>query len=143
VNWGKSIILAFILFGGFIATLVTVCMRQDISLVTKEYYTEELAFQSQIDRMAHTAMLSEKPSVKVESGDLLKVTYNDFNKVQDGVLQLFRPSDPSMDKEFTLGPSKTSSQYFSTAGMEKGLYRARIRWTLEGQEFYLEQRITL
>ena len=143
MNWGKSVILAFILFGGFIATLVTVCMRQDISLVAKEYYKEELAFQSQIDRMAHTAMLSVKPSVKVESGDLLKVTYKDFNKVQKGALQLFRPSDPSMDKEFILDRSKTPSQYFSTAGMQKGMYRARIRWTLEGQEFYLEQMITL
>jgi hypothetical protein len=143
VNWGKSIILAFILFGGFIATLVTVCMRQDINLVTKDYYKEELAFQGQIDRMAHTAMLSEKPSVKVESGDLLKVTYNDFNQVQEGALQLFRPSDPLMDKKFILSRSETSSQYFSTIGMEKGMYRARITWMLAGQEFYLEQLITL
>src|SRR5689334_15872637 len=116
MNWGKSIILAFILFGAFIATLVTVCMREDVSLVTKDYYKEELAFQQQIDRMAHTAMLSKKPSVAVEPGDLLKVTYSDFNKVQEGALQLFRPSDPSMDKEFVLSRSEDASQYFSTAG---------------------------
>lgn len=143
MNWGKSIILAFITFAAFIAALVTICIRQDVSLVTKEYYKEELAYQMQIDRMAHTAMLAEKPLIHIEDGDLLKVTYADFERVQDGVLQLFRPSDPSLDKEFEVRKSAESLQYFSTAGMAKGMYRARLKWTMNGQEFFLEQLITL
>ncbi len=143
MNWGKSIILAFALFGAFIATLVTVCMRQDVNLVTREYYKEELVYQTQIDRLAHTAMLAEKPSIHVEQGNAISIRYADFNKVQDGVLQLFRPSDPALDKEFRLRRSAESFQYFSTAGLETGMYRARIHWTMEGEEYYLEQVINL
>jgi hypothetical protein len=40
MNWGKWIIVSFVLFAGFIGTLVTVCVRQDISLVSKDYYKE-------------------------------------------------------------------------------------------------------
>ena len=143
MNWGKSIVLAFVLFGSFIAALVTVCMRQDVNLVTKEYYKEELVYQDQIDRMAHTAMLEQKPEIVIEGGYILKVTYSDFNKLNDGVIQLFRPSDPLMDKEFQLQKSRENVQFFSTAGMSKGMYRARVRWTMEGQDFFLEQIIHL
>lgn len=142
MNWGKSIIVAFILFAAFIGTLVTICVRQDIHLVTKDYYREELAYQRQIDRMSHTAMLTDKPSIKVE-GDLLNVAYTDLSRIQYGELRLFRPSDSRMDKLFELRKSTEASQYFSTAGMHKGMYRARLQWTLNGEEFFMEQVIYL
>ena len=143
MNWGKSIILAFVLFAAFLVTLVTVCMRQDISLVTREYYKEELDYQAQINRIAQTTALSEKPSIHVESGDIIKVRYADFPLLESGELHLFRPSDPELDKEFDLRSSAEGLQYFSTAGMEKGMYRARMKWRLNGEEFYIEQVITL
>lgn len=142
MNWGKSIIVAFILFAAFIGTLVTVCVRQDVNLVTQDYYKEELDYQRQIDRIAHTAMLSDKPSIKVEGG-LLTIIYPDFARVQKGALQLFRPSDARMDKRFELQRTTAHSQFFSTEGMNKGMYRARLRWTMEGKEFFLEQVIHL
>lgn len=143
MNWGKSIILAFVLFGAFLVTLVTVCMRQDISLVTREYYKEELDYQAQINRIAHTRTLSQKPTIQVESGDIIKVRYADFPSLERGELHLFRPSDPEMDKQFDLHGSAEGLQYFSTSGMEKGMYRARMKWTMNGEEFYIEQKITL
>ena len=143
MNWGRSIILAFFLFAVFIAVLVTVCMRQDVNLVSHEYYKEELAYQRQIDRVAQTAMLTEIPVIEIEDKNLLKVSYSDFGKIEQGVLQLFRPSDPQMDKKFEVRSSPNELQYFSTAGMARGMYRARFRWTMNGEDFFIEQMIQL
>lgn len=143
MNWEKSIVLAFVAFSAFIATLVTVCIREDVNLVTPSYYQEELVYQDQIDRLAHTAMLEQKPELWVEAGYILKVTYRDFKKLDKGVVHLFRPSDPAMDKAFELQRSSEDVQLFSTAGMSKGMYRARVRWTMDGQEFFLEQVVHL
>ena len=46
MNWGKSIVLAFVLFAVFIGVLVAVCVREDISLVSRNYYNEELDYQT-------------------------------------------------------------------------------------------------
>ncbi len=143
MNWGKSIVVAFILFAAFMATLVTICFRQDVSLVTKDYYKEELAYQEQIDRMKNTSNLDEKPDIKTDGGELLKVTYNKFNEIERGDLQLFRPSDPALDKQFQLAHSSESFQYFSTKGLKKGMYRARMQWTMRGKEFFFEQVVNL
>ena len=142
MDWGKSIIAAFILFGVFIGTLVTICAREEINLVTEDYYREEIDYQRQIDRIAHTAMLPQKPKIDVGK-NLLKVSYPDFMRVQKGVLQLFRPSDARLDKRFELIRNAEGEQVFPTTGMDKGMYRARLRWTMDGQEFFLEQVIHL
>ena len=143
MNWGKSITLALVLFATFIGTLVTVCVKQDVNLVTKDYYKEELAYQLQIDRMAHTAMLSERPVISVEDGSVLKISYADFENINQGSLELFRPSDPALDRRFELGKSANSSVYLSTKGMQKGMYRAKLRWQMAGTEFFVEQLIKL
>jgi hypothetical protein len=46
-----------------------------------------------------------------------------------------------MDKQFEISGSEKPAQYFSTQGLEKGMYRARMLWTMHGKEFYHEQVI--
>lgn len=142
MNWGRSIILAFVLFAAFIASLVVICARQDVSLVTRNYYEEELRYQQQIDRIVDTDKLEVKPQIEVEKG-VVKISYPDFGQIQEGALVLFRPSDASQDRVFELTPSRAPVQYFPTEGLSNGMYRAKLKWTMNGKEFYLEQVVEL
>ena len=92
MNWGKSIVLAFVLFAIFIGVLVTVCVRQDISLVTRDYYKEDLDYQSQMDRERNAEQLSEKPKIELVDNQSLRVAF-DFSKFDAGKLVLYSPSD--------------------------------------------------
>ena len=65
MNWGNGIIFSFVLFAIFIAILVTVCVRQDISLVSSDYYQEELKYQDQITRINNTSKLDTQPVIKI------------------------------------------------------------------------------
>jgi hypothetical protein len=130
MNWGKWIVVSFVLFAGFIATLVTVCVRQDISLVSKDYYQEELVYQDQIGRIENASLLAKRPSIKIIDKNTLEISFDQFDKIEKGELQLFRPSDAAMDKKF-----------FSTDSMQKGMYRARMMWTMGEKEFFIEEVI--
>ena len=101
MNWGKSSVVAFIMFAGFIATLVTVCIREDVSLVSKDYYKDELAYQDQIRRVNNANALSQKPTIQ-KVGNSLEIHFNQFNNIENGILKLFRPSDSAMDTVFAL-----------------------------------------
>lgn len=137
MNWGKWIVVAFVLFAAFIATLVTVCMRQEINLVSKDYYKDELAYQEQITRIKNATMLEEKPTIKT-AGDWLNIDYAEADKIESGALKLFRPSDAKMDKAFQLKPNGTKLQSFPIDDLAKGMYRARMQWKMNGDEYYLE-----
>ncbi len=142
MNWGKWIVVAFILFAGFIATLVTVCIREDVNLVSKDYYQEELAYQQQIARINNTSKLAHLPVIQ-KRDDFIEVDFQHFSNIDNGVLHLFRPSDASMDKTFTLGHSPETKQHFPVADLKKGMYRARMQWAMEGKEYFIEQVINL
>lgn len=139
---GKWITFAFILFAGFIATLVVVCMRQDISLVSKDYYKEELAYQQQIERLNNTANLSAKPVVSI-TNQSLHISLDNAPGIEQGEIKLFCPSNASMDRTFTLTKDKGIDQNFDLTGLQAGMYRVKFSWSMQGKDFYHEEIINL
>jgi hypothetical protein len=138
LNVGNWIIVAFILFAGFIGTLVTVCVRQDIDLVSKDYYQEELQYQDQIQRINNTSGLVIKPVFRMVDQEL-QVEFNQWNTIENGELKLFCPSNPQMDRNFLIVPSDQQVQSFGVKMLQKGMYRAKLMWKMNGKEFYLEE----
>lgn len=141
MNFGKWIVVSFILFAAFIGTLVTICLRQDISLVSKNYYKEELAYQTQIERLNNTHQLAQKPTVKIVAPSILKVQFHQLDEIQNGQLRLFCPSNSEMDRNFKLKLSNNGGEEIDLAGLESGMYKVKLLWTMQGKEFYLEEII--
>ncbi len=141
MNFGKWIVVAFVLFTAFIATLVTVCVRQDISLVRPDYYQEELVHQRKMTLIQNTKTLEILPVIAVME-NVLTVSFPDFDKMEKGEIQLLRPSDVKLDQKFSLKAGEQTQQ-FQLATWNKGLYRASIQWTMKGKEFYYERIIVL
>ncbi|MBL7851491.1 MAG: FixH family protein [Cyclobacteriaceae bacterium] len=139
MNWGKSIVLAFVLFALFIGVLVTISVRQDVPLVSADYYEQELKYQEQIDRMKNTNELPEKPSIQVVNGALV-VEYPGMAQITSGELELFRPSDAKLDRKYALSPDATV-QRIDLSGLPGGMYKARMRWSQSGKEYFLENTI--
>ena len=142
MNFGNWIVVAFVVFAVFIATLVTVCFRQDISLVSRDYYKQEIAYQDQIQRLNNTAELTEKPFIKIV-GHNLQLEFCQFDKIEQGELKLFCPSNEKMDVRFIIKSQRQHVQFFNLTDLNKGMYRARLRWRMNGKEFYHEQIINI
>lgn len=142
MNFGKWIVVAFVLFAGFIGTLVTICVRQDITLVSRDYYKEELVYQDQISRIENAGLLEVKPEILFE-GNRLKLVYDDLSQIEKGTLNLFRPSDSALDEQFDIAAGAQTSREFSLRNPAPGLYRARLTWLQHGKEYYMEKVIIL
>lgn len=143
MDFGKWILVAFIGFGLFIGTLIVICMRQDINLVSRDYYREELDYQRQIERILNTSQLPQKPLIRVSNNNTVHVEFNPQMKVERGELILFRPSDERLDQRFALKPTENGEQQFILNLPQQGMYRAKLLWTMEGKEFYYETIINL
>jgi hypothetical protein len=142
MNFGKWIVVAFVSFAAFIGTLVTVCVRQDISLVTRNYYEEEINHQQKINRLQNTQLLVVKPEIRLMA-DRITVSFSDFEKVSNGELKLLRPSNARLDHTFQISASQVDEQQFALPATDRGLYRASLKWTMDGQEYYIEKVIVL
>ena len=124
------------------SVLVTVCVTQDVNLVSKDYYNDELAYQDQIKRINNTAGLARKPIVTKINGDALAIAFDKQFNIQNGHVKFFCPSDPKKDKDFKLETSD-NSQLFNTSLFGKGMYKLKLLWVMDGKEFYYEEIINI
>jgi hypothetical protein len=138
MNWGKSIILSFFFFALFIGVLVVICMKQDISLVSSDYYKEEINYQQQIDRLNNAEHLAAKPTINFDN-EGINVSFKQLLAIEQGELRLFRPSDIHFDKKYSFHSSTDSILRFNTSSLPVGMYRAKLKWTMNGKEYYVEQ----
>lgn len=142
MNFGKWIVVAFISFAGFIGVLVAVCVRQEVSLVTRNYYQEEITHQQKINSLLNTRQLTVKPDIRLAAGRIT-VRFADFERVEQGELKLLRPSNARLDHTFPIAPSWADEQQFTLRVAEPGLYRASLKWSMDGKEYVMEKVIVL
>lgn len=140
MHWGKWIATSFVLFAAFIGTLAYYCMKENISLVSEEYYKDELAFQDLMEKQRRTLGLAQQPQITVASG-VLVLQFHQERRIENGNLMLFRPSDNRYDKVFVL--DNTPEEQFDVKTLPAGMYKAKLRWTMEGKDFYWEDIINL
>jgi hypothetical protein len=133
MNWGKSIVLAFIAFAAFIGVLVTICVKQQVNLVSKDYYKEELNYQRQIDDLNNAASLGIKPVILVDQKHIR------VSGVQHGELKLLRPSDSRFDASFVVDSLNT----FDLSKYPSGKYNASLRWEANGKSYLIQEPINL
>ncbi|GAB3928602.1 FixH family protein [Larkinella terrae] len=139
MNWGKSIVLVFVLFAGFIGTMVVLMTRQHVDLVRDDYYQDEIAYQQHIDRRARTARLNQPNPLHFD--EVRQELYLQLPAGwEQGQLTFYCPADRQRDQTIRL---KTGRQTVSTAALSKGLWRLQLSWTADGQTFYHEQTLQI
>lgn len=111
-NWGTGIVLAFVLFIGFILYFViktSTDTTYEYDLVAEDYYKDELEYQNQIDKIENTKKLKEKVLFDTtEEGVLITFPTELTPKDIKGLVSLYRPSNQILDREIPLSLSKHS-----------------------------------
>jgi hypothetical protein len=144
MNWGKGITITIILFVSFIIYLVFTCMKQtDINLVSDDYYEQEIAYQQVIDKKTNLEKLGGKPKMSVLSSKELLLDMSGLSQwdQSEGNVQMFRPSDPSLDKSFDLSLDNQGRQSIIMDKLQSGKWICKISWNRLGTEYYFEQTV--
>ncbi len=136
----KWVVTSFILFALFIGTLVTICVREDVSLISPNYYQEELVHQRKMDQQQNMLGLKEHPILKFENQQV-KLSFAGLADLTSGELRLTRPSDSKLDQRFKL--NNELEQRFPLSISEKGLYRVTMQWSMNGKAYYYEELMVL
>ncbi len=146
MNWGHKITIAFIFFGVFIISLVTVCVRQDFYLVSPDYYQKELAYEVEMVRTQNTLALPEKPQIALvnDKRSLELIFPNELkDDIKGGKVLFFRPSNARKDFTEAINLDQQGQQQFDVTSMERGFWRIELTWQDGGKEYQLEKKIFL
>ncbi len=130
MNWGKGIAIALTLFVGFIATLVTVIVSQDVDLVSEDYYAQEVDFQTEINAIA--AGNKESLLLFEQKKDQLVISVPEDVDTKNVSLQFYRANNKDLDKQFNIVNSKMMT--ISNQEFEKGNYSVRAEFQKNGHK---------
>jgi len=144
--WPTVIIAYFVLFISFIVVFVTFASRQNVELVQKDYYAEEILFQKQIDRHARAAQLGDPVLLMYDQrAEVVKIQMPRKQPGSDlkGQITFYRPADSRLDREFKLNVSKDGVQQIGVSSFLKGLWKVHINWTAEGADYAHDEALVL
>ena len=60
-----------------------------------------------------------------------------------GTIELYRPSEPKLDREFQLEPKADGTQTLDVSKLASGLWLVRAKWNAAGEDYFLEQKIKI
>lgn len=143
MSWPKWIFVSFVLFILFIGSMVFIMMKQDISLVADDYYEQELVYQRQLARKNNTLMLDKKPEIRVRDGKYVEIDFPYELRVEEGKIQLFRPSTKKFDEQITFPFLTDNHLTYEMKNHLSGAYRVRIWWKMNDKEYFWEEFVVL
>lgn len=139
MNWGHKITLAFIAFAAFIFYIVIGSFRQNVDLVTDDYYAQEIAYETKMRQKANFKALTSKPSILV-SPKAITINFNG-NHVEAGNIHFYHPSREIFDQNLEIDLNTEGKQTVSREQLVAGLYRVNLTWTGEGKEYFHQETI--
>ncbi len=144
LNWGTGIVLAFIGFIAFIMYFVITMMtteKYNTSLVTEDYYKEELEYQNDIDKANNAKNLSTNITWKrTEKG--LEITFPENLKANQitGTVFLYRPSNKQVDFETAISLSD-HNLLIPDKRLLDGRWNIRVDWQYNGKSYLYKKEI--
>jgi hypothetical protein len=142
--WPYGVLLFFVLLFCGMAVAVTICLTHRETMVNDNYYEQELKFQQQIDSASRARQCGASVQVPPGAGQVV-LAFPAAQVAQKfaGSIQFYRPSAPALDRELPLAPRADGSQSLDVSQFATGLWQVRVKWNAGGQDYFLEQKITL
>ncbi|GBD90214.1 fixH [bacterium BMS3Abin04] len=142
LNWGTGILVFYVLFMAVSIWFISFAMSKDVNLVTDDYYSKEIKYQEQIDRVKRTNNLPEKLKVKVLGENIVFRFPSIFksDKIEGNIL-LYRPSNRYYDHSLSIELNKNNEQSFSSENLLKGLWKIKVDWTVDSLTYFNEENI--
>ncbi len=145
INWGTGIVIAFVLFIGFILYFViktTTDSNYEYDLVAKDYYKDELEYQQRIDKLNNAKKLETNINVdRVEKGITVNFPTNFSSEKIKGTIYLYRPSDKILDVIIPISLKNSHSQFISDEVLISGRWDLKIEWNVSDETYLFQHSI--
>ncbi len=144
ISWGTGIAIGIIVFVIISITMTVIFMTQDVSLVSDNYYEKSLSYQEEIDKQSRTKSLDEEVKINF-NGEVINILFPStyLDKDLSGEIYFYRPSNPALDFKLPLHLGEDGNQIIPTQRLEKGFWRLKLNWTMDGNGYYNERAITI
>jgi len=143
IGWGWKITLLYSGFVALILFLVISSSRQQIDLVSKNYYEQEIRYQDVINAGKNQSGLSAALGVSSNANTVTISFPEEFKgKAISGNVQFYAPVNAAWDKSFTIN-AENNAIIIPRSELHDTRYIVKISCIADGKNFYQETELML
>ncbi|MGK9368183.1 FixH family protein [Melioribacter sp. Ez-97] len=144
LSWGTIIVIVYTVFVIGTLTMVYIFINQDVSLVTENYYAEEIKYQNQIEKKKNSESLDKNISVIMNEGyvDIVFPEITQPEKIK-GEIEFYRPSDQERDFIADIQLDSTYTFRVPFNKLKRGYWKIKIDWSDGIKEYYYEKNLMI
>lgn len=143
-NWGTGIA---IFYGCFMLTFIGIAIlstRQDVNMVKKDYYDDDINYQKHFDRIQNEQALTEKVQVDFDTElESVVITFPINMPIPVGKVILFHPARDTDDKSFDIKMDNAAQMIIPVKGFPNGRWQVQINWESGSKAYYKEAYIVI
>lgn len=142
--WPLAIIALFVAFIAGIVSFVVWTGKHRVDLVASDYYEQEIDYQARMDSRRRAAGANLK--IHYDAGEQvvrLDSAERSWFDTTAGTVTFYRPSDAALDRTVPLSLEATGEQRIDTSSFPRGLWRVKVSWSTEHQDFFQEEVLVL
>lgn len=142
MNWGKALALSLAAFVALMAWFLWKASSHVESLVTDDYYAQELKYQDRIDAQARSSALSAPVAFTI-ADDRIQVRFPQELAVKGitGSLRLMRPNDARGDRSVEVRADSTGLFTSEALDLLPGRYDASLDWQADGVRYHSADKL--
>lgn len=145
-RWPIGIAALYSLFALALIGFAIFSSFQRVDLVEQDYYSKGMNYQKEIDRAARSKSMADSIQIIVDSPQ--KRILLIFNRQRNlrpvsGVIEFFRPADASLDRKVSLDIAANSRQEIDISQFASGLWRMKVSWKQDDEDYLNEQMIVI
>lgn len=144
--WPYGIIAAFVIFASGTISLVVIASSARSELVSRDYYEQELRYQSRLDQLRRTQFWSNRISAAYDaSGRRVKISVPKEHAAigLTGSIELYRPSAANADATQALSPDREGIQWLDATPLSPGLWKVRLQWKVGTEDYYADRSLVV
>jgi len=135
LNWGKSLIIFFILFFIWVLFFVLFAMRQNIDLVSDDYYQKGAGYTEQININKRSLLYQDSIQISTTAEEVQIVLSRGVALAGDSVqVYFFRSSDKRKDLRLVFKAAE-SPFLIASKKLVHGRYQVYLMWNCKNEKF--------
>lgn len=135
--------IALLAFAGMMAWFMVKAVRDPETLVSEQYYADELLYQERMEATARAGAYSTPVGMDVQRTHVgLSFPPELAGQRIEGTLELQRPNIAVADRDLPFSTDSGSTQ-FQGVDLLPGRYNATLHWTIQGRTHVTEEKVVV
>lgn len=144
ISWGTKIALLYSGFVVMILALVITTFRQNVELVTEDYYQQEVGFQKHLDAARAANALHDPLRITANAQTLtIKFPERFAGQALNGKVLFYAPTKAAADRNFSLTDVKDGQWTVSREKLSHVPYEVQVSWNAGETEYFQKIKLNL